>query len=69
MRTQIVYLVVRADGDIRVAKRPRLSTDEVAVAISLRFPDGWGRTVAHIDVDMPEPPSAELADEEQGAES
>jgi hypothetical protein len=60
-RLQIVYLVVRSDGDVRVAKRPRVAPDEVAIAVQLTFPDGWGKVVKTIDVTMPEPPTAEQA--------
>jgi len=56
---QKVYLVVRSNGDVRVAKRPRLAMDEVAVAINIRFPAGWGQIVQTVDVQMPDPPSAE----------
>lgn len=57
-RTRTVYLVVRSDGDVRVAKRPRVATDEIAVAINLTFPEGWGQITHAIDVQMPEPPVA-----------
>jgi hypothetical protein len=53
---KLVYLVVRADGEVRVAKRPRLAADEVAVALNIAMPDGWGRVIATVDVAMPEPP-------------
>jgi len=59
MRKQLIYIVIRSDGEIRVAKRPRISADEVAVAISLNFPDGWGTVTQSFDIDMPEPPTAE----------
>lgn len=57
-RTQTVYLVVRSDGDVRVAKRPRVAADEIAVAINLTFSDGWGQITHAIDVQMPDPPLA-----------
>lgn len=53
---KVVYLVVRADGEVRIAKRPRLAADEVGVALNIAMPDGWGRVVATVDVAMPEPP-------------
>lgn len=57
-RIQKVYLVVRSDGEVRVAKRPRLASDEIAVAVTLRFPDGWGLVTQSLDIQMPEPPTA-----------
>ena len=52
-----VYLVVRADGDVRAAKRPRIAADEVAIPIILDFPPGWGRTLDAITINMPDPPT------------
>lgn len=51
---EVVYLVVRADRTYRVAKKPRTTLDEVCVKINLTFPDSWGRTVAEVDLTMPE---------------
>lgn len=56
MAKQIVYLVVRSDGEVRVAKRPRVASDEVAIAVTLHFPEGWGRLTQQIEIQMPEPP-------------
>ncbi len=56
-----VYLVVRADGDVRVAKRPRIAADEVAMKLNVTIPDGWGRVVGSLDVVVPEPPAASTA--------
>ena len=53
-----VYLVIRSDGDVRVAKRPRIAADEVAVAVNIRMPGGWGQIVQTLDVEMPDPPVA-----------
>jgi hypothetical protein len=61
-RIQLVYLVIRSDGEVRVAKRPRLGSDEVAVAIRLTFPDGWGQIAQTLDIHMPEPPTADAQD-------
>jgi hypothetical protein len=58
-RLQVVYLVIRADGDVRVAKRPRLALDETAVEVNIAFPDGWGEVTGRLDIQMPEPPTAE----------
>lgn len=56
-RTQIVYLVVRSDGAVRAAKRPRIGSDEIAIAVTLNFPTGWGSVTSAVTVDMPEPPT------------
>lgn len=56
MAKQIVYLVVRSDGEIRAAKRPRIASDEIAVAVTLDFPSGWGKVTQQIEIQMPEPP-------------
>lgn len=58
-RLQVIYLVVRADGEIRVAKRPRVGTDEIAVRLNLTFPEGWGSVTNEINIEMPEPPVVE----------
>lgn len=54
------YLVVRADGTMRVVKQPpRLSIDEVAFPVTVTIPKTWGRVQpTRIDVTMPEPPAA-----------
>lgn len=57
MAKQIVYLVVRYDGEIRAAKRPRIASDEIAVAVTLNFPPGWGKVTQQIEIQMPEPPT------------
>ena len=57
-RTQKVFLVVRADGQVRAVKRPRLALDEIAIGLILTFPDGWGTVTQYFDVEMPEPPIA-----------
>lgn len=61
-RKQVVYVVVRSDGEVRVAKRPRLASDEVAIALTLTFPDGWGQITQSFDIQMPEPPVADEPD-------
>jgi hypothetical protein len=58
-----VYLVVRADGDVRAAKRPRIAADEVAIPVILDFPPGWGRTLDAITITMPEPPKVDHVEE------
>lgn len=54
------YLVVRADGSMRVVKTsPRLSIDEVAFPVTVTIPRTWGRVQpTSIEVTMPEPPDA-----------
>lgn len=52
-----VILVVRADGAIRVASRPRIAADEVGVRLHIRIPDGWGKIASQsLEVSVPEPP-------------
>lgn len=54
MSTLRVYLVIGADKSVRASKRPQIKIDEVAIAINLEFPDGWGRVVGDtIDVQVP----------------
>jgi hypothetical protein len=57
-RVQRVYLVVRPDGGVRVVKRLRLAWDEIAIAINLTFPPGWGSVTHSLDVEIPGPPVA-----------
>lgn len=54
MVKETIYLVVRADRTFRVAKKPRMNRDEVAIKVALTFPDSWGRVVAEVDLTMPE---------------
>lgn len=52
------YLVVRADGNVRIAQRPKLAADEVAVRLDINIPPGWGRVATGaFTVDMPAPPA------------
>jgi hypothetical protein len=49
------YLMIRADKTLRLAKRPRLHADEVAVKIVLDFPDSWGRVLAApVEITVPD---------------
>lgn len=52
------YLVVRADGSMKVTKtRVRLSIDEVAFPLTVTIPATWGQVQrTSIDVALPEPP-------------
>lgn len=38
-------LVISADRKVRIAKRPRVYADEVAIPIYLDYPPNWGRTL------------------------
>ena len=54
----IHYLVLRSDGQARVTKRlPRLCHDEVAVKVNVLWPDGWGRVIKELNLEMPDPPA------------
>lgn len=54
------YIVVSANGDVRLAKKPRLALDQVAIPLVIHMPDGWGRFVRdQIDVHMPAVPTFE----------
>jgi hypothetical protein len=54
MSIERVYLVIGVDRKVRAAKRPQIRTDEVAIAINLRFPDGWGDVIQTIALDVPD---------------
>lgn len=54
MAVKVVYLVIGADKRVRVAVRPQIRADEVAIAIRLRFPDDWGRVVSTVDLIVPD---------------
>lgn len=66
------FLVVKADGTMRVTKRRnRLYLDEVAFPLTVTIPSTWGRVQATtIDVALPEPPEAivTVADPELGSD-
>lgn len=56
------YLIVRADGEMRVTKTSRrLNIDEVAFPLTVTIPATWGRVQrTSIDVALPEPPEARV---------
>lgn len=59
-----VYLVIGADRKVRVARRPQIRDDEIAIAINLTFPDTWGRVVSNVDITVPDfAPDVEVDDE------
>lgn len=58
------YLIVKADGDVRVVggrRGLRLGLDEVAYEVSIAIPNAWGEVVGKIEVEMPEPPAATVS--------
>jgi hypothetical protein len=58
MTTKIAFLIIRADGDMRVVKRRPfdLRTGEVCFKLNVDFPDGWGKVAGTLDILMPGPP-------------
>lgn len=48
------YLVIRPDQTVRVAKRPRLASDEVAIKVVLDYPPSWGKVIGEINVAVPD---------------
>lgn len=51
------FLVIRADGEVRVMKRPRVGPDEVCFQLNITIPDGWGKIVGPpVTVNLPDPP-------------
>ena len=50
----IVYLVIRADTEVRVAKRPKIAADEIAYRVAIDFPESWGKVVGDIALTAPE---------------
>lgn len=54
MSIEVRYLVIGADRSMRVAKRPRVQPWEVAVKLTLTYPDTWGSTVDAIAIDVPD---------------
>lgn len=72
--TQRVFLIIGANRTMRLMKVPRwasrswwtppkLKADEIAVAIDVRFPDGWGKVLpTAIAIDVPDDTPAVTAD-------
>lgn len=54
MSTKKVFLVIGADRKVRAAVHPRIQLDEVAIAVTLKFPDTWGKVLKTIEVDVPD---------------
>lgn len=49
-------LVISADRKVRVAKRPRIFADEIAIPITLHYPTNWGRVLTDqaITIEVPD---------------
>lgn len=56
MSRERIYLVIGADRSVRVARRPRITRGEVAIPITLTFPDTWGRVLdgRAVEVEVPD---------------
>jgi len=53
--TKKMFLVVRADQKVRIAQRPHLQADEIAIPVNLTFPPHWGRVLKDsIDIMVPD---------------
>ena len=65
MTKQSMYLVIRCDRTCRIAKRPRIAGDEVAIPVDLIFPDTWGKILRQQRIELQVPDFApEVADRE-----
>ena len=54
MRTVNRWLIVRADETMRVVSRqPSLLWNEVAFRLKLTVPDGWGKLVGTVELEIP----------------
>lgn len=56
MSSKRYLLVIRADQSVRIAQRPHLQADEIAIPINLTFPTNWGRVLRdqQIDINVPD---------------
>ena len=56
MSTVRYLLVISADQKVRIGKRPRVYADEIAIPITLTFPNHWGRVLTDqaITVEVPD---------------
>lgn len=56
MSTEKYLLVVSATHKVRIAKRPRLYADEIAIPVYLNFPKHWGRVLTDeaIEINIPD---------------
>lgn len=55
MSKQQFVLVIRADRQVRIAKKPRLGWDEIGIRLNIDFPENWGRIQqGSIDIDLPD---------------
>lgn len=54
-RVEKYLLVIRADRSVRIARRPHIAADEIAIPVHLSFPAGWGHVLAErIDINVPD---------------
>ena len=67
MRTIRKTLIVRYDGSMRIIGWPRsarrsrrIRWDEVAFDLVVKIPEQWGKVIGDIEVNVPEPPDAEV---------
>lgn len=55
MSTTRYLLVISADRKVRIAKRPKIYADEIAIPVVLEFPDHWGHVLAEpINITVPD---------------
>lgn len=56
MSTEKYLLVISASRKVRIAKRPHLYADEVAIPVYLTFPVHWGRVLSDeaIKIEVPD---------------
>lgn len=45
MSTEKYLLVISADRKVRISKRPRIFSDEIAIPVVLEYPNTWGRVL------------------------
>lgn len=53
-----VFLIVSADGDVKVHKRrpPKPCFDQIVVPLDIVWPEGWAVLAPAIEVRVPDPP-------------
>lgn len=57
MRRKTVYVVVNKDESIRLLQRipPRgWGKNDCAISVVIEFPDGWGKQIGKVEVEMPD---------------
>lgn len=55
-KDKTIHILIKPDGSTRLggSQRLRIGEDEVAIQVNLHFPKSWGRTIATIDIDLPD---------------